>query len=226
MENSNFVTVMPAIRNIAFVLLLLLPLAGEAQIGKRFVKSLDDAFHTNPKLVLGFDTRRSFFSNTDVKITGIRAGLEFDHRVRFWLGLHFLNTPIYRAFHVSDSLGIPDTIHSKMNFGYLSFITEYVWLRTKRWEASVPLYIGFGNMSFTGFEAGTTKKFGLLELDVQGHYKFFSWIGLGGGVGYRWMLSRDDRLRRNFNNPVYIFKVKLFLGELYKSIFKPDEVNW
>jgi hypothetical protein len=183
------------------------------------------AMRAKPKLFFSFDTRRSFFSNSDVKISGIKIGLDFKKTMKFGLGLHWLNTPIYRTFYEPDSLGRPDTVVSQLGFGYLAFSSEYVYYRSKRWEFSTALYLGAGSMQFTN-RPHTIRNFGLLEPDLNGQYKIFPWLGIGFGGGYRMMMMQDVKLRRSLNNPIYKFGIRLFIGELYKTIFKPEEVSW
>lgn len=183
------------------------------------------AMHEKPKIYFGFDTRRSFFNNSDVKIAGLKIGLDFKKTIRFGISLHWLTTPIYRTFYEPDSLGLPDTLISQLGFGYFAFSSEYVYYRSKRWEFSTAMYLGAGNMQFTNRPL-TFRKFGLVEPDLNGQYKIFPWLGIGFGGGYRVMMMQDKKLSKTLNNPIYKIGIRLFIGELYKTIFKPEEVSW
>ena len=67
------------------------------------------------------------------------------------------------------------------------------------------------------------KKTGLLEVSMLAEYRLLRWLGLGAGVGYRQMLTSDAILRKNFNGPLYIVKVKIYFHEVYKMIFKRNK---
>ncbi len=192
---------------------------------KVFFPPLKPAFQSNPRLFFGFDTRRSFINNADVKITGVKLGLDFKRTIKFGVGIHWLNTPIYRTFMVPDSLGQDKPMVSQLTFGYLSFNSEYVFFRSKRWEFTTSTYVGLGSMQFTNLPQ-THRKFGLIEPDVNGQFKFFPWLGLGAGTGYRFMLMRDENVRSSLNNPIYKIGIRFFIGEAYNSIFHPERVSW
>ncbi|MEM9023841.1 MAG: hypothetical protein AAGB22_08860, partial [Bacteroidota bacterium] len=48
---------------------------------------------------------------------------------------------------------------------------------------------------------------------------------LGTGVGYRFVGTSSSVVRRSYSNPYITFKLKLFLGYIYKGIFKPDKIR-
>lgn len=212
------------LRALVFGLLLHLPGAAPAQFFTRLGDTIHTSFHTKPKFFLGFDTRRSFISNRDVKIFGLRAGLEWNHRVRLGIGLYGLLSPYLRSYErLNDSTGLLDTIAAPLRFGYLSGFAEYVVVNKKRWELSVPLHLGLGSSRFEGFEAETEGGFLLTELSLQAQYKILKWIGLGGGVGYRWLIIPNNKVQEDFNSPIYIFKIKIFMGEIVKAVFKKKD---
>jgi hypothetical protein len=192
---------------------------------KVFLPRLGHALGSKPKLFFGFDTRRSFINNADIKISGVKIGLDFKRTIKFGVGLHWLNSAIFRTFTVPDSLGNDQPVVSRLNFGYLSLNGEYIFFRSKRWEFTTSAYLGLGSMEFTNLPH-TKRPLGLFEPDLNGQFKFFPWLGLGAGTGYRFMLVRNDNVRSSFNNPIYKIGVRFFVGELYKSIFHPEKVSW
>ena len=60
----------------------------------------------------------------------------------------------------------------------------------------------------------------LYEPAVAWQYKIVKWFGVGGDVGYRLILIKNDAIPENFNSPVYSFKAMIYYDELYKMIFK------
>ncbi|MCI5057266.1 MAG: hypothetical protein MRY83_14220, partial [Flavobacteriales bacterium] len=59
-------------------------------------------------------------------------------------------------------------------------------------------------------------------------YKFVPFLGLGVGLGYRFLLPNSNKIddarqiRRTFNAPFYYLHLKLHFGELFKCLFKND----
>lgn len=190
---------------------------------------IGDAFNSHEsKVIVGFDSRRSFIGRTDVNIWGVRTGLDFQGKVRLGAGFYFLRTDLPRQFIVSRP-GIPtDTISRNLQFAYLSIFVEPVIFSSKRWEFDTPLHLGIGDNHYPNApkdNGGTRKTVLLAELSVAGTYKIFPWVGIGGGVGYRQVLKGNKSNFNNFNAPIYRIGIKLFAGYIYKAIFKPDELS-
>jgi hypothetical protein len=49
------------------------------------------------------------------------------------------------------------------------------------------------------------------------------WFGVGAGVGYRLMLLDNPAKKHSFNSPIYTVKLKLFVGEIIRSVFPPKK---
>ncbi len=183
------------------------------------------------KLILHFDSRRSVVLDRNSKITGIRAGLQFAGRWRSGLGTYFLRPPIRITGVVNAGTEEADTVTAEIKFSYLSVFAEYVWLQNRKWEFSVPLTFGVGStrLQYVADQGKlTTLKripISLVELSVNGHYKFFSWLGLGAGFGYRKTLTGRPIIEQAFDAPFYIIKIKIFLGPVYDAIFKKEKVS-
>ena len=202
------------------IFLCLLCISGNFASAQNPFKKHADVFSSSlkvkPKLFGGLDSRHSFISKREVNIIGLRLGLNYNDRVRFSFGLYFLETPFYR----SQILSSGDTITSKLGFAYMAMACEYVLFKTRRWEISVPFYAGLGTTSLIGLDSLTRGPILPLETSVNALYKIFPWIGIGWGVGYRYMFINNRKVPENFNNPIYIISVKLYFGVLYRVIFK------
>jgi hypothetical protein len=218
MENAYICPV--KLRYLAIVVLLLvtaLHLQGQILHAPR---DIGPAMRQAPKLLLGMDSRHSFISARDVKVMGLRVGLDFDSRARMGFGVYVLASEFHRTFLPTGQPGRTDTIHNaKLQFTYLSAYFEYVVLMTKRWECSVPIHIGIGDVGFQQLPE-EPKTVLLAEGTVLAHYKIFPFFGLGGGVGYRQMIAGGELIRENFNSPTYSFGLKFWLGYLYEKLIK------
>lgn len=183
---------------------------------------IPQAFQESPKLMLEFDSKRSFLGNRDIKILGARVGMDFDQKIAVGFGAYFLRSPFVRNFITPDDSGGTDTIRSNLKFAYVSIWAEYILLVTKRWEVSIPMTLAFGEASFAGFERQTYTSLILVETSLEAQYKIFPWLGLGAGLGYRQPIAGTRSLRQNFGAPIYRFGVRLFLGYVIKKVLGED----
>lgn len=200
------------------MLLLSLALGLQAQVFHD-PREVPNALRQPPKLSVGLDSRRSFISARDVKVIGLRASMDFDHRARIGFGVYFLASPFFRTFIRPDLQGELDTLQGRLEFTYMSAFFEYVILSTKRWECSLPIHIGIGDVAFRGIPDPAQTVL-LSETTLLASYKIFPFIGLGGGIGYRQILAGGELLRENFNSPTYSFGLKFWLGYLYDKLIK------
>lgn len=188
-----------------------------------FPDSLFTEHKSGPHFVFNFDTRYTLFGNNPARISGLKAGLEWRNRLRTGLGFYALSTPLKTRLPITT----PDqqAIEAQVKFRYVAVYGEYVLLKNKKWEASLPVQLGFGStlnvyQDASGNVQRTTKvPLWLIEPSVSGHYKVFPWVGIGAGAGYRQMLTHTNRESDKLNGPIYYLKVKLFTGELYR-LFK------
>jgi hypothetical protein len=180
------------------------------------------------KFLFGFDSRRSIIENKPSRIFGIRIGMQLKNpRVRIGLGAYNMQNQMLRPNEsVAEVAGSIDTL--RIDYGYLGFFYEYVWLEKNKYEVSTPFLLGAGSVDRSYFtDTGDLQKLPklnitVLEVGVAAHYKFLPWLGVGSGFGYNLVLSGRPELSRAFNSPFYVLKVKLFLGELYRSLRKKN----
>ena len=178
-----------------------------------------------PRPMLSFDNRRSFLLNRGVRIAGIKMGMEFEGRWRGGFGLYWLRSPIDELRIVDSGPDAGDTVLARIRFAYIGPYSEVLLFNNKKWEFSAPFTIGFGNsrLEYTD-PAGIVRVLRevtvpLITLNFTGHYKIFSWLGLGAGIGYRKTISGNPIVEDNFDAPFGILKLKLFLGPIYRAVF-------
>lgn len=206
-----------------FVIIIFLQISvlGYSQL----MDSIKLALKSKPKISFRFDNRHSFVSTYKSKINAIKIGAEYAYVFRMGLGYNQLISTIERQ-EVLRNDGIPfDTVTSNLKLWFLTAYTEYVFFRTKRWEFSVPLQLGAGYSKFNyvfNDEKVTNRRHFIAnyEAGITGHYKLLPGLGVGAGIGYQLMLIDNPAINENFNTPIYSFKIKLFLGELYRLAFK------
>lgn len=190
--------------------------------------SIRVALKAKPRFSFRLDNRHSFTATTSSKILGFKIGAEFDTRFRVGGGLNILSSYLSKPVYMDSAGFITDTIPSYLKMTYMGYFIEYVFFRTKRWEFSIPLQVGIGNTRYEyvyNMKKHSRDRSLIVnyEANITGHYKIFDWFGVGAGIGYQLMLKDNPAIKENFNTPVYVFKLKVFLGEIYRSVFPKKE---
>jgi len=194
----------------------------------QFVDSISEAVKSSPKLTIRLDNRYSFTATIPSKIIGFKAGAEFNDKFRIGGGFNKLKSKITKPVYIDNSGIIIDTVTSYLKMSYMSYFVEYVFFRNKHWEFNIPLQIGIGNTRFDyeyNYHKYSNNRSIIVnyEASISGHYKVVKWIGIGAGLGYQFMLKDNPAIKENFNTPIYIIKLKLFLGDIYRSVFPKKE---
>lgn len=174
-----------------------------------------------PKPTFSLDSRGSFISNQNVRLLGVKVGLEHAGRVRYGIGYSFLGTPVEREEQVQEG-GATRTVTTRMRLGYVTPFFAYTFYRRGPWEVSIPVQIGIGGGSvvYDDLEGRRQKLKSafvfLYEPAMVVQYRFLEYFAVGGGLGYRLVFtnaSLDERL----NAPVYIIGVRIFFGDAYRD---------
>ncbi|MEO8733432.1 MAG: hypothetical protein ABI373_03780 [Flavobacteriales bacterium] len=172
-----------------------------------------------PKLVVKLDSRGSFISNVNVKMVGVKVGLEHAGRFQYGIGYTFLNTPITQVRFVEGQ----GEVLTKLRFGYVTPYMEYAFYERKHWEVRIPVQLGFGDGALVYEDTeGQKQKLGnafvfLYEPSMTVQYRFLKYFGVSAGWGYRLVLTRvnlDERLTA----PIYLYGIKVFFGDLWQDI--------
>lgn len=196
----------------------------------QLVDSIAEALKHKPKLSFRFDNRYSFTATTPSRIIAFKLGAEFAEKFRIGGGYNRLQSKITKPVYIESGGINVDTVTSTLKMGYLSYYAEYVFFKNKRWEFSIPIQLGFGNTHFEYNYGGHRfrNNWSVIinyEASVTGQYKIVKWIGIGAGLGYQLMLKDNPHIDENFNTPIYVIKIKIFIGDIYKSIFPKKNKN-
>lgn len=180
-----------------------------------------------PKFNFQFDNKNSFIGDKTVRFNGILATVQIGYKSRLGMGYYALSRNS-RFTNIKTFNGI-DTVISVQNFRYYSMEYHYVLLNTQHWEVYFPFELGLGGVTTTNTSNRTTPINRILpaqviNVGVMGYYKLFSFIGLGGGVGYRYVRlgSRPNDIADDLTRPTYSIRVKLYIGDLFRILFHND----
>lgn len=172
-----------------------------------------------PRFSVGLDTRGSFISNQNVRLMGVKVGLEHAGRVRYGIGYSFLITPVE---HEQEVEGV-GTVTTRLRLGYVTPYFSYAFFQRGPWEVSIPVQVGIGGGSLVYDDAeGRKKKLKkafvfLYEPAMTVQYRFFTYFAVGAGWGFRLAITNAE-LDESLNAPIYLFGLKVFVGDLWRDL--------
>ncbi len=184
-----------------------------------FEEIFKTSFHTKPKLDVKFDNRYSFIKSVDVQTIGLKLGLSFNQKFKVGVGINRMLLNVKSQIKEKDKL-----ISAHLKYFYISPYFEYYYYNSKRWAFDLSTQIGFGQAYLQGKtlkgERLIRKKTWILSYEpaMLIDYKIIRWVGIGTGVGYRLIIYKTPGIQQKFSSPEYIFKLKIYLGEIVRTI--------
>jgi hypothetical protein len=163
------------------------------------------------------DYRNSFITSSDAHVIGFRSGVELNNKFRFGIGYHYLSTEIIETIAFDQAI-----TNAQVRLRYGSISGEYVLLNGPLWQLSAPVLLGFGESAYIPpARFGTKgKKFTIfIEPAITFQYNIIPFIGIGTGIGYRFMPAGDSNLRPLFETPVYDVRIRILLNDVMEVIF-------
>ncbi len=171
------------------------------------------------KPLLSFDSRYSIIDNHIVRIFGFKGGIEFYSKFRIYLGYYALSSQIDDLIKVR---GQADSQSASFHLNYFALSGEYVFLRKKRWEVSLPVQFGLGTVYYSLLNSPPETRerrrspFTMVEPSIAAQYKIYPWLGIGGGAGYRQVIGVKTRIEHNLDAPIFFLKARIFIGPFFR----------
>ncbi len=200
-----------------------------AQWNKTVVDTPLISFKNKPTIFLTIDKTSSFVAGKGATTNEIRMGLDFKKKIRFGIGYAALASDVVTDKSIVTTVtGVDSLVPAKLTLSYMTLSAEYTFFETKRWQITVPATIGIGSSYFSYYEKingdyMTMKmdKGGVVLFSTSGiaTYRILRWVGLSAGLGFRQVIVNNGKVKESFNSPVYLFRIRIFMGEIYKSIF-------
>ncbi len=210
-------------------LLLLASGAVYAQNSKAAVDTPYFSLKHKPKLFLTLDRTSSFVSGKGATTNEIRAGIEFRKKLRFGIGYAKLVSDVVTDKTITTQVTQVDSVvPAELSLAYFTMSGEYTFYDSKRWQITMPVTVGIGSSYFYYYEkidgdylTQKTDKGGVVLFGPSGiaTYRILRWVGLSAGLGFRFAVVNNGKIQESFNSPVYLFRVRIFMGEIYKSVF-------
>ena len=186
------------------------------------------SFKNKPSVFFMIDRYNSVVAGKGANTTGLKLGLDFKKKVRLGIGFSLLSSDIVERKTVITEPGHDTTLNAILSMGYITLYAEYVFYDSNNWQISMPVQTGVGSSYFTYYErVGSVikeKKLNeqsiiLFEPSGLLTYKIIKWVGVSGGIGYRQMILNNSKLDYNFNSVMYSLRLRIFIGEIFKSVF-------
>lgn len=192
------------------------------------------SFRAKPKFFLTYDRTSSFVGGKAATTSEFKIGLEFRKKLRLGIGIgELVSDVVAEKIIVAEQSGNDSMVNAKLSLTYFSFNSEYVFYDSKRWQIAMPVGIGIGSSYFSYYDKvnGDYKTKRIDEGDVMllsasglATYRILRWVGVSGGFGFRFAVVSNSKITESFNSPVYVIKLRIFLGEIYKTVF-PRGIN-
>jgi hypothetical protein len=176
------------------------------------------------------DTYYSFIGNKSADVWGFKAGITWKKKWHLAVGYNKIRSDIIELKMLPESewsnSNVADhKVKAQLYLRYYPIMAEYVFYDKDPWQLSAPVSIGYGRSYFQYFDKANNPRsifsHGVLvnDLGINAQYRIIKWVGIGGGLGYRLMLVKNPEVDTKFNSPIISFRIKLYLGEIVKSLF-------
>ncbi|MBK6342798.1 MAG: hypothetical protein IPF41_09465 [Flavobacteriales bacterium] len=199
-------------------LLLLLLIASHSAQGQ-LLDSIGQFLQEPPRFVARLDVRGGFISNRSVRFVGVKAGIDHGRRFQYGLGYSLLFPSEARDAQVEGR-----TESGFLRMGYVAPYVDYAFYQRGHWEARIPVQLGFGagSLSYRDAEGKrrTIARTGLIlyEPAMTVQYRFLRYFALGAGWGFRLVIQTGDDLGERLTAPVYLFGLRVFLGDMWRDV--------
>jgi hypothetical protein len=183
-----------------------------------------------------FDSYYSFVGNEKADVFGFKGGVEINQKWRFGAGYNKIKSDIieWKLLPVEErpysSTG--NIVKSQLYLNYYPLLVEYVFYNKDPWQVSLPFTVGYGNSYFSYYDINNNTRnifdhpIVISELGVTGQVKVFKWIGLGAGVGYRYLVVNNPEIETQVSSLVYSIRIKIFPGAIIKTFFPNLSGEW
>ena len=182
-----------------------------------------------------FDSYYSFIGKEKADVFGFKAGVELNQKWRFGAGYNKIKSDIieWKLLPVEERADSNvNIVKSQLYLNYYPLLAEYVFYNKDPWQVSLPFTVGYGNSYFSYYDKNNNSRkifdhsILITELGVTGQVKIFKWIGIGAGVGYRYLLLDNPEIETKVSSPVYSLRVKIFPGAIIKTFFPNLSGEW
>lgn len=166
-----------------------------------------------------FDTRYTFIGGRSVQFYGMRLGAQKGREI-LAIGFYGVGDPLRRDSVLLEGVGIRNTV---AQLDYVGLTYQHLFVDSRFWQVSLPVLVGLGSATTRYVQEDNStvlwsrNEVVSLEPMAKVSFKFFSWLYLDTGGGYRLLFSEDPRVQRTYSAWTYDLGLVVRLGQLYRS---------
>lgn len=215
-------------------ILLLLPCFVWGQVNRPYDKNswkLPQDSLKKVRFVFFFDDRFSLLHGKPVQFTGVKSGVQIGRHWRTGFGFFFNRSEQEIVHTTSDKF--PDLVlRTNTRFYYGTVFAEFIALKKMRWEITIPMHLGFGAAVTRYTDETTMARLGyrsefiaLTEVTPTVSFRICRWVGVGAGIGYRFVFNRNKDLHKAYDAPIVMLRAKFYVYELLRLVQKEAAKN-
>jgi hypothetical protein len=186
------------------------------------------------KLDFALDARQTIIGSQRTKIGGIRVGLEYRRVHRIGIGFYGLRDGILNGISGAVELDAlpqvdPAINYARLTMSYRSIYYERVMYFSRKLEWSLTTHAGIGKIAGSYSRIGSTsledlpeQRLRIIEFSSLGYYNLTYWCSVGVGIGYRYVPSTSREIRKVYEAPIGLLRVRIKPGKLISSIWNKD----
>lgn len=183
------------------------------------------------RFVFFFDDRFSLLHGSPIQFTGIKTGVQFRQRWRTGVGF-FFNRNEQKVEQTTSEKFPGLVLREQTRFYYGTVFAEFIAFKKIRWEITIPMHLGFGGAVTRYFDETTEARLGsytdyviLSEVTPTVSFRFCRWVGVGAGLGYRFIFNRNKDLRKAYDAPIAMLRAKVYIYEALRFVQKLKNEN-
>ncbi|MBT9146212.1 MAG: hypothetical protein DDT42_02094 [candidate division WS2 bacterium] len=171
------------------------------------------------RFIFKFDNRSSLINQYRVQLFGIKTGVAIG-RSEFGLGVVIM--PGQLNFTTPEEIG---KIERELALRYFDAYYEYRIYKRGNFSLDISSAIGLGRAGFketnllNGEETFNFQRIAMIEPGGMAFYKVVPFVSIGAGLGWRQAFARNADFKNKFSAPIWMFRVKIELGQIAKALY-------
>jgi hypothetical protein len=208
------------------IVLSLFTVKAEGQI----LDTIKFSLHQKPKLFVSLASHNTFIDHQYAGIFGVRAGLNFNQRIRLGLGYFSLNNnSVVSEIRFSEN-DLEYTTAAQLYMHYFSLSAEYYCLVKYPWQFTVtPFNVAYGRAQYEYVQRpqhkkifGPTENLIFYQPEASMTFNIMRWLAVGSTAGYRFTVLRSNQQTQHLNAVAFSIDVKIYVDELFKDIMAAE----
>lgn len=206
----------PCLFNMDFFVLFIffIPILNYGQ--SRHLDTISNAFNHKPKILLKLDSKFSFVSNQLVSMRGVKAGVNFNNRIKLGVGYSWMKN----NFKFDNPSILINNENYDLRYSYVSIFSDYNFYNDKKWSFLfntdfAVVKLGYKNKESSIFDFLSYGA--VIEPSFISEYDLIKYITLGSGFGYRFVFRESNNIAEKFSAPLFIIRIKIDFLKIYND---------